>query len=203
MARQPAPGARDRILDVASRLFMEHGVHPVGLQQIIDECGCGKNLLYRQFASKDELVVAYLRRCRREWEAIIGQAIQQAGGDPADQLLAVVRAVGGQVCDPGYRGCPFLNTHAEFRDPAHPAHRVSAEHFEALRRQLQELAGRARLHDAQGAAERILLIVYGLYSTGAVLDGREMAASAIALAEATIQAATQAAAPARADRRAG
>ncbi len=113
MARQPAAGARDRILDVASRLFLEHGVHPVGLQQIIDECGCGKNLLYTHFASKDELVVAYLRRCRREWEAIIGQAIQQAGDSPAGQLVAVVRAVGGQVCDPGYR-----SSAARTRSPA-------------------------------------------------------------------------------------
>src|SRR5256885_3148765 len=111
MARQPAAGARDRILDAASRLFLEHGVHPVGLQQIIDECGCGKNLLYTHFASKDELAVAYLRRCRREWEAIIGQAIQQAGDDPADQLIAVVRAVRRQGPDPGYRGCPFPNRH--------------------------------------------------------------------------------------------
>lgn len=190
MARQPEAGARDRILDVASRLFLEHGVHPVGLQQIIDECGCGKNLLYTHFASKDELVVAYLRRCRREWEAIIGQGIQQAGDDPAGQLIAVVRAVGGQVCDPGYRGCPFLNTHAEFRDPGHPAHQVSVEHFEALRHQLAGLAARAGLRDAPGVAERILLIVYGLYSTGAVLGGQDAVPGAIALAEQTVRAAT-------------
>jgi AcrR family transcriptional regulator len=193
MARQPDPGARDRILDVASRLFLEHGVHPVGLQQIIDECGCGKNLLYRQFASKDELVVAYLRRCRREWEVVIAQEIQRAGDDPAGQLLAVVRAVAGQVRDPRYRGCPFLNTHAEFRDPGHPAHLVSAEHFDALRRQLQELAGRARLRDAGAVAERILLIVYGLYSTGAVLGGQDTVPNAIALAEETIRTSTAAA----------
>ena len=190
MARQPEAGARDRILDVASRLFLEHGVHPVGLQQIIDECGCGKNLLYTHFASKDELVVAYLRRCRREWESIIGRGIQQAGDDPAGQLMAVVRAVGGQVCDPGYRGCPFLNTHAEFRDPGHPAHQVSVEHFGALRHQLTDLAARAGLHDAPGVAERILLIIYGLYSTGAVLGGQDAVPSAIALAGQTIQAAT-------------
>ena len=156
MARQPEAGARDRILDVASRLFLEHGVHPVGLQQIIDECGCGKNLLYTHFASKDELIVAYLERCRREWEAIISQGIREAGDDPGDQLIAVVRAVGGQVCDPGYRGCPFLNTHAEFRDPGHPAHRVSVGHFEALRRQLADLAARAGLRDAPGVAEQTI-----------------------------------------------
>jgi AcrR family transcriptional regulator len=193
MARQPEAGARDRILDVASRLFLEHGVHPVGLQQIIDECGCGKNLLYTHFASKDELIVAYLGRCRREWEAIINRGIQEAGDDPGDQLMAVVRAVGGQVCDPGYRGCPFLNTHAEFRDPGHPAHQVSVGHFEALRRQLAGLAARAGLRDAPGVAERILLIVYGLYSTGAVLGGQDAVPSAIALAGQTIRAAAPAA----------
>jgi AcrR family transcriptional regulator len=155
----------------------------VGLQQIIDECGCGKNLLYRNFASKDDLVVAYLRQCRSEWEAIINGAIEQAGTDPAAQLVAVVRAVAGQVGDPGYRGCPFLNTHGEFRDPAHPAHRVSVEHFEALRRQLHGIAAQGALPNPHDVAERFLLIIYGLYATGAVLGAADTAASAVALAE--------------------
>ncbi len=188
MARRPAPGTRDRILDTASRLFQEQGVHPVGLQQIIDECGCGKNLLYRNFASKDDLVVAYLNRCRTEWEGIIDGAVEQAGPDPTSQLIAVVRAVAGQVRDADYHGCPFLNTHSEFRDPGHPAHQVSAAHFDALRRQLHAIAAPGGWPDPHGVAERILLIIYGLYATGAVLGARDTAPNAIALAEDTVRA---------------
>jgi AcrR family transcriptional regulator len=188
MARKPAPGARDRILDTASRLFREQGVHPVGLQQIVDECGCGKNLLYRNFASKDDLVVAYLRRCRQEWEGIIDRAIEQAGPDPAGQLVAVVHAVAGQVRDADYHGCPFLSTHSEFRDPGHPAHHVSAGHFDALRRQLHAIAAQGELRDPHGAAERILLIIYGLYATAAVLGAHDTAPNAVALAQETVRA---------------
>ena len=187
MARRAEPGARDRILDTASRLFREQGVHPVGLQQIVDECGCGKNLLYRNFASKDNLVVAYLRRCRTEWEGIIDRAIKQAGPDPGSQLVAVVRAVAGQVRDADYHGCPFLNTHSEFRDPGHPAHQVSAGHFDALRRQLHAIAAQGGFQDPGAVAEQILLIIYGLYATAAVLGAHDTAPNAVALAEETVR----------------
>ena len=162
-------------------------MHPVGLQQIIDECGCGKNLLYRHFASKDDLVVAYLRRCSAEWEGIIDRAVEPLGEDPAGQLVAVVRAVARQVRDPLYRGCPFLNTHAEFRDPDHPAHQVAACHFEILRQQLNRVAGQGGLRD-HGLADRILLIIYGLYATAAVLGTRDTVPNAVALAEETVRA---------------
>lgn len=188
MARKPAPGARKRILDTASRLFREQGVHPVGLQQIVDECGCGKNLLYQNFASKDDLVVAYLRQCRTEWEAIIDRAIDQAGQDPADRLVAVVRAVADQVRDADYHGCPFLNTHSEFRDPGHPARQVSADHFGALRRELHAIAAQGGFQDPHAVAEQVLLIVYGLYATAAVLGAHDSAPNAVALAEETVRA---------------
>src|SRR5262245_27226240 len=112
MARQPAPGARERILDTAARLFSDHGVHAVGQQQVVDECGCGKNLLYREFASKDELVVGYLERSRQTWLEEIERRLAPLAGDPRAQLLAFVQHAAESVATPGYRGCPFQNVHA-------------------------------------------------------------------------------------------
>jgi AcrR family transcriptional regulator len=194
MARRPAPGARDRILDAASRLFYNHGVRAVGLQQIIDACGCGKNLLYREFASKDDLIVGYLERCREEWTAAINQGIQPLAGQPAGQLRAVVRVVAGQVAGPGYQGCPFLNTHAEFPDPEHPAHQVSVGFRVELRARLRDLAEHARAGDPGALADRIMLIIDGLYANGAVLGSDGPAAVAVAFADEVIQAATPASA---------
>src|ERR1700722_6378515 len=60
MARTPAAGTRERILEVAAELFYARGVRAVGMSQIIDAAGCGKNLLYSNFPSKTDLGTAYL-----------------------------------------------------------------------------------------------------------------------------------------------
>lgn len=182
MPRKPAPGTRDRILDNAARLFQEHGPRAVGTQQIIDECGCGKKLLYREFASKDDLVVAYLERCQREWSAIMDEATLPYAGDPARQLVALVQAVAGQVTAPDYRGCPFRTTHAHYPDDDHPAHQVAVRHVKDLRARLRTLARRAGARDPRALADRIMLIIDGLYINGAMLGGRDVAETAVALA---------------------
>jgi AcrR family transcriptional regulator len=190
MARKPAPGTRDRILDAAARLFYERGIHAVGLQQIIDACGCGKNLLYREFASKEELVVAYLERNRRGWAELVDRATRPLAGDARAQLIAIVRAVADDVARADFRGCPFLNTHAEFPDPDYPAHQVCVEHLEAIRAQLRALAEQARAQDPPLLADRLMLIIDGLYANGAVLRTRGPAAAGVAFAEEIIRAAT-------------
>ena len=191
MARKPAPGTRDHILDNAGRLFRKHGVRAVGMQQIIDECGCGKNLLYREFASKDELVAAYLQRCQQDWTAIMEAATRPHAGDPAGQLLAMVRAVGRQIAAPDFRSCPFRATHAEFPDADHPAHRLSVEHAKNIRRQLRRLAKQAGARDPQALADRLMLIIDGLYINGAMLGPKGAATAAVGLAEELVSAATQ------------
>lgn len=191
MARKPTPGARERILDNAARLFYERGVHSVGLQQVIDECGCGKNLLYREFDSKDDLVVAWLERCRDDWRATVAEVIESHAGDPAAQLVAVVRSAADQLsCPVGYRGCALRNTHTEFPDPEHPAHRVSVEYLEELRALLHDLAQGTGAPAPGALADRIMLIIDGLLSNGAMLGSDGAASEAVSFAEDVVAAAT-------------
>ncbi|WP_433330855.1 TetR/AcrR family transcriptional regulator [Spirillospora sp. CA-294931] len=175
MARRPSPQTRERILDAATELFDRYGVHAVGMQRIIDEAACGKNLLYREFASKDELVVAYLHRGSSHWNSTLARALA-AATTPEDQLVELVRIVGDSV--PGTRGCGLRNTLAEYPDRDHPAHRFVVEHLQTVRNQLRELAARTSTADPDQLVDRILLIINGLYSPDCGIAGTSTAATA-------------------------
>ncbi|XVQ09710.1 TetR/AcrR family transcriptional regulator [Spirillospora sp. CA-255316] len=180
MPRQPSTSMRERILDAATDLFDRYGVHAVGLQRIIDEAGCGKQLLYREFGSKDDLVTAYLHRCEGGWERSLAAALA-TDGRPEEQLVELVRLVGDSV--PGPRGCPIRNTYAEFPDQGHPVHQAALEHFGTVREQLCELTRRTAAADPERLADRLLLIINGLFTTGSTLSRAENAQVAVELAK--------------------
>nr|WP_042193057.1 TetR/AcrR family transcriptional regulator [Kibdelosporangium sp. MJ126-NF4]CEL20534.1 Transcriptional regulator, TetR family [Kibdelosporangium sp. MJ126-NF4]CTQ89445.1 Transcriptional regulator, TetR family [Kibdelosporangium sp. MJ126-NF4] len=188
MPRKPDPGARDRILDAACRLFNAHGVHAVGMQQIVDEAGCGKNLLYREFETKDDLVAAYIRRGRRSWNEDLDETAKQVEG-PADQLVALVARVAEQSTAPGFRGCFIYNAYAEFPEPDHPVNKAAAENLEFIRDSLFTLAQRTGAADPRTLADRLLLIIDGLKANGAAMGRAGTAAAAVRFAEETVRSA--------------
>lgn len=51
---------RERILAVATRLFLEEGIQAVGVARIVEEAQVAPMTLYRQFGGKDGVVVAVL-----------------------------------------------------------------------------------------------------------------------------------------------
>lgn len=169
MARTAAPDTRDRILRVASRLFQEHGVRAVGLQQVIDETGLGKNLLYREFASKDELVAAWLREGRAAWWASMRAVTAPYDGDPARQLLAIVEMGAGAAVAPGFRGCIFHNTSTEFRDAGHPANQEAIGQLRQLHAYLEQLATQAGASDPEVLADALMVVMDGMYASSAAL----------------------------------
>ncbi|MEU4704564.1 TetR/AcrR family transcriptional regulator [Nonomuraea dietziae] len=189
MARKPDPGTRDRILSVASRLFQEHGPDGVGLQQIIDECGCGKNVLYREFGSKDDLVVAYLDRCRQEWADLITKATRPLREDPAGQLIAIVGAVAQRSATPGFRGCPLRNSLPSFPDAGHPARRLILDYHIARRALLRDLAEQAGARDPRTLADKIMLLIDGLHASGPLLGEEGAGEAAVAFAKEAVSAA--------------
>jgi hypothetical protein len=97
--------------------------------------------------------------------------------DPAAQLVDLVDAARRELAAGSPVGCPIRNTRAEFPDPRHPAHQVSVAHLRAMRADIGAIAAKTAAPDPEALADRIMLIVDGLYTNGLAL-GLDGAASA-------------------------
>src|SRR3954470_5167428 len=86
-----APGeARERILGAAYDLFSRRGIRAVGIDAIVAQSGVARMTLYRHFASKEDLVLAFLERREARWTRGWLQAeAQRRASDPAQRLLAI------------------------------------------------------------------------------------------------------------------
>lgn len=112
---QPEAGAaRRRLLETATRLFYEGGIHAVGIDRIIAEAGVAKATFYNHFPSKDDLVVAYLEEIDRAGRAAVAALPKQP---PRKMISAIMERISEAVVAGGWRGCPFLNAAAEYPDP--------------------------------------------------------------------------------------
>src|SRR6185437_5299596 len=99
--------ARERLLDAASELFYEEGVHTVGIDRVIERAGVAKASLYNVFGSKDELVKAYLARRH----AMTSERISSGLADYAsarDKLIGIFEIQATTFAKPGFRGCAFI-----------------------------------------------------------------------------------------------
>lgn len=116
-----ASSPRRRLLDTATRLFYEGGIHAVGIDRIIAEAGVAKATFYNHFPSKDDLVVAYLEEIDRLGRAAVAALPKQP---PRKMISAVMGRISEAVTAGGWRGCPFLNAAAEYPDQASPVRRA-------------------------------------------------------------------------------
>jgi AcrR family transcriptional regulator len=92
--RPDAARNRVRILDAAERLFREHGVNSVSMDQIAQVAGVGKGTLFRRFGDKAGLAVALLDSRETELQAAIlsGPPPLGPGAPPAERLAVFLAA---------------------------------------------------------------------------------------------------------------
>jgi AcrR family transcriptional regulator len=105
---------RRRLLDTATRLFYNSGIHAVGIDRIIAEAGVAKATFYNHFRSKEELVLAYIQEQDSLGRAAVASLPKQR---PRKMLMAIMGRISTAVIGGGWRGCPFLNAAAEYPDP--------------------------------------------------------------------------------------
>ena len=108
-AKTPAAPPRERILHAAHDLFYRDGIRATGIDRVIAESGVAKVTFYRQFASKDDLILAFLEHRHERWMAWFTAALARHGGTPA----AIAPALAEWLRSADYRGCAFLNSVGE------------------------------------------------------------------------------------------
>jgi AcrR family transcriptional regulator len=167
--------ARERLLDTADRLFYEEGVHAVGIDRVLEQSGVAKGSLYYNFASKDDLVLAYLHNRHAKWAARIDEELATAAS-PADKILAIFDALGDLFAQPDFRGCAFINAAAEA--PAGSAEEHATHDFRTwLHGLFAVLVTEAGYRDADKLTAQ-LVILYDGANISAQLDHNPAAAQA-------------------------
>jgi AcrR family transcriptional regulator len=161
--------AREKVFAAASDLFYRKGIHAVGVEEIVRVAGVAKISLYRSFASKDDLVVAYLEHRGRTFLEGWDEAFDRYKEEPGEQLRAILNYAAETTEEDGYRGCPFINFTAEFPDPAHPGRKVAAQVMQAIRDRFLRLAETLGAPDAQKLADAWLLLFEGAYALSQTL----------------------------------
>ncbi|GGJ03652.1 TetR/AcrR family transcriptional regulator [Streptomyces brasiliensis] len=107
--------ARERLLRAAAHRFYADGVSATGIDTITDQAGVAKKSLYNNFASKAELVQAYLEGRHEEWLGLYRARLERAQ-DARGRVLAVFDAYVDHAefeYEQGFRGCGLLNVAAE------------------------------------------------------------------------------------------
>lgn len=167
------PSKKDHLVETAVRLFGQEGFHATGIDRILQEAGVARMTLYKHFRSKDELILAALRRRDEQFRTWFKSAIEKHGGTPAQRLLASFDALeewfnGRAFSGMPFSGCSFINAAAEYAEAAHPVHQVAAEHKRLILEYLRLLCSSAGARDPETLAWSIALLHEGAIVTAQV-----------------------------------
>jgi AcrR family transcriptional regulator len=163
MVQQDGMTARGRLLDAAARLFYADGIAATGINAITVEAGVARMSLYNNFASKQELVLAYIEARHQEWLDLYLARVRDTR-DAQAGVMAVFDAYIDHAelgYEHGFRGCGLLNAAAELPvgSPGRDAVRRHKEQVESiLTEHLRVLTTPER---AAGLAEHCCLLLEG------------------------------------------
>ncbi len=197
--RELTPAGR-RILDAASTLFYDQGIHAVGVDAVARAAGVTKKTLYDCFGSKDALVACYLQARDERWREWLTSYVHQHVGAKAapnrdtdrdadrkagvERVLVTFDALEQWARRENVRGCAFVNALAELPEDAdHPGRAVILEQKRWLLGYLTDLVKTAGIRRPGTVAAGLLVLHEGAsvsYGTGvptrAVAQARQLAA---------------------------
>lgn len=168
-----ARDTKERILDVAARLFEAQGFEGTAVAAILREAGVNSGSLYHFFPNKEGLLVSVLERHRETLDRLLDDAAR-AAGNPLERVFALLELYRGRLIVSGFaRGCPVGDLALEVASRHHEARVLCEDYFAAWTERvsawLEEAGHPAGATDQTAVARHVLSAM-----EGAVLQARIM-----------------------------
>jgi AcrR family transcriptional regulator len=142
-------------------MFCTRGFHAVSVDAILEEAGVARMTLYKNFGSKEDLIVATLRREDKLFRQWLASFVEARSTRPVDRIDSLFEGLHERFTSEGYYGCAFIRASVEFPDPAHPVHRVAREHKEMIRSYIRGLLSKGNAQNALLLSEQLYLLFEG------------------------------------------
>jgi AcrR family transcriptional regulator len=118
--------------------------------------------LYHHFASKNELVLAYLDLRTQRWtDDWLTVYIERSAPTPEDRSIALFDALDDWFHQSDFRGCPLLRTLLEVPDSADELHEAATDQLEVIRQMIERHAGEGGLGTAEAVAYQLQILMMG------------------------------------------
>lgn len=171
---------RQQLIHTALTLFYAHGIHAIGINEILKESGIAKKTLYHHFASKEALVVAALEERNQRFLTWLNSHLEKGKND-WDVVEKLFSALSDWFLDKAeelghFRGCFFINTSAEYGDPNSAINQRCQQH----KQDVQALIQRHLPNTQADTVEAICLLKEGAISSAYV--SRDTNAAKVSLA---------------------
>ncbi|MFI7061775.1 TetR/AcrR family transcriptional regulator [Kribbella sp. NPDC050124] len=184
--RRSSEETRAHVLAIAHDLFYWEGIRAIGVDRIAAEAGIAPTTLYRLFASKDDLITAYITRAYEAYRDWFRTSLDSGGEHPRDRVLALFDEQNAMLQPDICRGCPFLMLLTEFPDRELASHQQAVRLKEWVRDQFVVLASELTAEDPDRLATQLTLIFEGAYASVQALGVEGPAGHARSLVETLI-----------------
>jgi AcrR family transcriptional regulator len=156
---------RERIVTAASKLFYSEGIRGVSVDAVAEKAGLTKRTLYYHFASKDDLVAAYLDARDQPNLELFQRWFAEAEGSVADKVRNIFTNLAKSARHPRWKGCGFLRTAAELANmPGHPAVKLGIAHKKRVEAWLTSVFAAEGTQAPEMLARQVILLVDGSFA---------------------------------------
>lgn len=157
----PRQSKREQVVDSAITLFKHNGINTTGIDSIVDKAQVSKKTLYNHFKTKDDLILAALRKDDEIGRNALMQFVDRCKSDSIGKILSIFDFYEMWFNSEHFKGCFFINSAAEIAQMNESQKNVCAEHKVLIASFIEKLAIQAGASEPASLAKALNILLEG------------------------------------------